>query len=234
MRRINSTVDLKTHTIFWVSLLSLALCLPLAVRADPANSDPIEIVALGDSLTAGYKLPPNAGFPEQLADALAAKGYQVNVMNAGVSGDTSSGGLARLDWAVAPGTDILILELGSNDALRGIEPHVTRANLESIMTRMNDRGINVLIVGMRAPPNMGDAYAADFNTIFPSLAEKHGALLYPFFLDGVAANPALNLPDGMHPTEEGIAVIVENMLPTVEQLIAGVTAETQETAPAIN
>ncbi len=234
MRRINSTVDLKTHTIFWISLLSLVLCLPLSVRADPTNSDPIEIVALGDSLTAGYKLPPNAGFPEQLADALAAKGYQVNVMNAGVSGDTSSGGLARLDWAVAPGTDILILELGSNDALRGIEPHVTRANLETIMTRMNDRGINVLIVGMRAPPNMGDAYAADFNTIFPSLAEKHGALLYPFFLDGVAANPALNLPDGMHPTEEGIAVIVENMLPTVEQLIAGVTAETQETAPAIN
>ena len=234
MRRINSTTGLKTHPIFWVSLLSLALCLPVSLSAGPANADPIKIVALGDSLTAGYKLPPNAGFPEQLADALAAKGYQVNVMNAGVSGDTSSGGLARLDWAVGPGTDVLILELGSNDALRGIEPHVTRANLETIMTRMNDRGINVLIVGMLAPPNMGDAYGADFNTIFPSLAEKHGALLYPFFLDGVAANPALNQSDGMHPTEEGIAVIVENMLPTVEQVIARATAETQETAPAIN
>lgn len=234
MRRINSTTDPKTHPIFWVSLLGLALCLPIGLRAGPANADPIEIVALGDSLTAGYQLPPDAGFPEQLADALAAEGYQVNVMNAGVSGDTSSGGLARLDWAVAPGTDILILALGSNDALRGIEPHVTRANLETIVTRMNDRDINVLIVGMLAPPNMGEDYAADFNPIFPSLAEKHGALLYPFFLDGVAANPALNLPDGMHPTAEGIAVIVKNMLPTVEQVITRATAKTQETAPAIN
>lgn len=244
MRRIYACTGLKFRWVIQVALLGLVVCLPVNASADPENAGPppppapIEIVALGDSLTAGYMLPPDAGFPEQLADALTARGHQVNVMNAGVSGDTSSGGLARLDWAVGPKTDILILELGSNDALRGIEPHVTRANLETIMTRASERGIKVLVVGMLAPPNMGDAYAADFNTIFPSLAEKHDAPLYPFFLDGVAANPALNLPDGMHPTQEGIAVIVKNMLPTVEQLIATVTstvtAKAQDAAPAIN
>ncbi len=190
------------------------------------KSEPFEIVALGDSLSAGYLLPPGAGFPEQLGRALAKKGYHVNVMNAGVSGDTSTGGLARLDWAVGPDTDALILELGSNDALRGIEPEVTRANLDSIIQQMSERGIKVLIAGMLAPPNMGDDYAADFNTIFPELAEKHDTLLYPFFLDGVAAERHLNLPDGIHPTEEGVAVIVERILPTVEELITGQSEET--------
>ncbi|MCE7998964.1 MAG: arylesterase [Rhodobiaceae bacterium] len=194
--------------------------------SEAERTDPFEIVALGDSLSAGYLLPPGAGFPEQLGRALNAKGHHVNVMNAGVSGDTSTGGLARLDWAVGPETDALILELGSNDALRGIEPDVTRANLDAIIQQMSKRGVKVLIAGMLAPPNMGDDYAADFNTIFPDLAEKYDAPLYPFFLDGVAAERHLNLPDGIHPTEEGVAVIVERILPLVEQLIEGPSEET--------
>ncbi len=234
MRDKHHKTGAKIQKTFWAGLLGLMLWLPVSANADPQHSAPVKIVALGDSLTAGYLLPPDAGFPEQLAHALDTEGYLVNVMNAGVSGDTSSGGLARLDWAVAPGTDILILTLGSNDALRGIEPHVTRANLETILIRMEERGIKVLLAGMRAPPNMGDAYAADFDTIFPDLAEKHDVLLYPFFLEGVAANPELNLPDGIHPTQEGVALIVDNILPTVERLIVSIAADTQSAAPAIN
>ncbi len=227
MRRIQTTFGIKT----WIIAAAISLGGWSAQAAEAPNSSAdqggtFEIVALGDSLSAGYLLPPGAGFPEQLGRALTAKGYDVNVMNAGVSGDTSTGGLARLDWAVGPDTDALILELGSNDALRGIEPEVTRANLDSIIQQMSDRGIKVLIAGMLAPPNMGDDYAADFNTIFPDLAEKHDTLLYPFFLDGVAAERHLNLPDGIHPTEEGVAVIVERILPTVEELITGPAEET--------
>lgn len=201
----------------------LTLNSTMVAHAEPQISahdvQALEIVALGDSLTAGYLLPPDQGFPEQLSAALATKGLKANVHNAGVSGDTSSGGLARLDWAVGPETDALILALGSNDALRGIEPDVTRNNLETIITRMKERNIQVLLVGMQSPPNMGQAYAADFNTIFETLAKRHGVLLYPFFLDGVAAQPELNLPDGMHPTGAGVAVMVEKIMPSVEQLI---------------
>ncbi|MEQ9146001.1 MAG: arylesterase [Parvibaculaceae bacterium] len=224
MRR-TLTTQAVSHRIslglrLWAGISFLTAFLALFIASGAARAASLEIVALGDSLTAGYQLPPGAGFPEQLGRALAAKGYDVSVMNAGVSGDTSAGGLARLDWAVGPDTDALILELGSNDALRGIEPDVTRANLQTIIERMKQRGIKVLIAGMLAPPNMGDDYARDFNAIFPELAAEHDTLLYPFFLDGVAANPALNLPDGMHPTEEGVAVMVERILPTVEKLIA--------------
>lgn len=210
----------------WTGISFLTAFLALFIASGTARAASLEIVALGDSLTAGYQLPPGAGFPEQLGRALAAKGYDVSVMNAGVSGDTSAGGLARLDWAVGPDTDALILELGSNDALRGIEPDVTRANLQTIIERMKERGIKVLIAGMQAPPNMGDDYASDFNAIFPELAAEHDTLLYPFFLDGVAANPALNLPDGMHPTAEGVAVMVERILPAVEKLIAEANGST--------
>lgn len=217
---VSDRISLELRLWAGISFLTAFLALFIATGAGAARAASLEIVALGDSLTAGYQLPPGAGFPEQLGRALAAKGYDVSVMNAGVSGDTSAGGLARLDWAVGPDTDALILELGSNDALRGIEPDVTRANLQTIIERMKQRGIKVLIAGMLAPPNMGDDYARDFNAIFPELAAEHDTLLYPFFLDGVAANPALNLPDGMHPTEEGVAVMVERILPTVEKLIA--------------
>ncbi|MEQ9519202.1 MAG: arylesterase [Parvibaculum sp.] len=233
--------------------LSLALTLMLAITAaiaagigaGPAaaeetthSKEPIKIVALGDSLTAGYMLPPGAGFPEQLAKALGVKGHAVSITNAGVSGDTSSGGLARLDWAMTDETNLLILELGSNDALRGIEPALTRANLSEIITLAKAKGARVLIAGMLAPPNMGEDYAADFNPIFADLAREHETAIYPFFLDGVAANPALNLADGMHPTQEGVAIIVERMLPLIETMIETMieapVSETQTATPAIN
>jgi acyl-CoA thioesterase I len=227
MRRIQTTLDPKR----WIIAAALLLGSWSAYASEPTDSlgsqaDPFQIVALGDSLSAGYLLPPGAGFPEQLDRALTAKGLHVTVMNAGVSGDTSTGGLARLDWAVSPETDAVIVELGSNDALRGIEPEVTRANLDAILQRLTERGVKVLIAGMLAPPNMGDDYAADFNGIFAELSEKYSVPIYPFFLDGVAAERHLNLADGMHPTEEGVGVIVERILPLVETLIEGPAEET--------
>lgn len=179
----------------------------------------IKIVAFGDSLTAGYQLPPDAAFPVQLQKALETKHPDVVIANAGVSGDTSKGGLHRLDWALDDDVNAVILELGANDALRGIDPSFTEKALDGILAKLKSRNIEVLIAGMIAPPNFGQDYAGAFNPIFARLAEKHGALLYPFFLDGVAAKPELNLPDGMHPTREGVAIIVQNILPSVEALI---------------
>jgi acyl-CoA thioesterase-1 len=184
----------------------------------------VKIVALGDSLTAGLGLPVEATFPARLAAALQAKGIATSVVNAGVSGDTASGGLGRLDWSVPEDTEAVILELGANDALRGIDPKVTRAALEPIVQRLKDRRIAVLLAGMRAPRNMGPDYVGAFDGIFPSLASAHGLVFYPFFLDGVAADPKLNLPDGLHPTAAGIDVIVKNIMPKVEELIARVRA----------
>lgn len=194
---------------------ALLLTAPLGAQ-EPRE---IRIVALGDSLTAGYQLPPADAFPVKLQAALRAGGRRVSVENAGVSGDTSTGGLERLDWAVAEGTDLVILELGANDALRGIAPAITRRNLDEIVTRLKARGIAVLLAGMLAPPNMGAAYGAEFNRIFPELAEKHGVPLYPFFLDGIAATPALNLADGMHPNGRGVDIIVQRILPLVEAAV---------------
>ncbi len=196
------------------------LALGAAAPAHAQALREIRIVALGDSLTAGYQLPPGDAFPVKLQAALRARGHQVSVENAGVSGDTSTGGLERLDWAVGDGVDAVILELGANDALRGIDPAVTRRSIDEILARLKARGIPVLVAGMLAPPNLGHAYGEAFGTIFPQLAEKHGALLYPFFLDGVAATAGLNLADGMHPNAKGVDVIVERILPKVEELIA--------------
>lgn len=228
MKFLKITRQAKFQVASGLIFAILASNLPL--QAQPLHEKPeppsLEIVVLGDSLSAGYLLPPNTGFPEQLATALADTDPQVKIMNAGVSGDTSTGGLARLDWAVGPMTDAIILELGSNDALRGIEPEVTRANLEAILVRMSERDVKVLIAGMQAPPNMGDEYATDFNIIFSTLAEKYEVLLYPFFLEGVAAQPELNLADGIHPTQKGVAVIVENIMPSVVQLIAQARSST--------
>ncbi|MCZ8314220.1 arylesterase [Phreatobacter sp.] len=183
---------------------------------------PVTIVALGDSLTAGYQLPPADAFPVKLQAALRAKGLAVTVENAGVSGDTSTGGLERLDWAVGDGVDAVILELGANDALRGIDPAITRRNLEAIIARLKERNIPILLTGMIAPPNMGSTYGAAFNPIFPELAAKHGLIFDPFFLEGVAAERDLNLADGMHPNGRGVDVIVRRILPKVEELIAQV------------
>lgn len=188
--------------------------------APTAAAEPVRIVALGDSLTAGYGLPPGSGFPTKLEAALAARGIAATVVDAGVSGDTTSGALARLDWSVGTDADAVIVELGGNDALRAVDPALTRENLDAILARLAARGVPVLVAGMRAPPNLGEAYAGAFDPIFEEIAERHGALLYPFFLDGVAADPALNQGDGIHPTAEGVAVIVERILPSVEALVA--------------
>jgi len=203
-------------------LLALAL-LPAAGAAQdvaPVEEDPFVIVAFGDSLMAGYQLPPDKGFVPQLQDALDAKGYtDIEIQNAGISGDTTSGGLARLDWAVSPATDGVILELGANDGLRGIAPEIAEKNLSTIIETLQARNVPVLLVGMYAPPNMGADYGEAFNAIYPALAERYDVLFYPFFLEGVAADPSLNLGDGIHPNADGISVMVENILPDVEALI---------------
>lgn len=177
-------------------------------------------MVLGDSLSAGYQLAPEEGFPEQLQKVLDARGHSVEVVNAGVSGDTTSGGLSRLDWSVGPDTDAVIVELGANDALRGISPEITKKNLEEITRRLKERGIEVLLAGMLAPRNLGPEYADAFDPIYADIASAQHTLLYPFFLDGVALDPDLNLSDGMHPNAEGVAVIVENILLKVEELLA--------------
>jgi len=187
-----------------------------------AAERPINIVALGDSLTAGYGLPASEAFPVQLQRALAAKGLAVNIANAGVSGDTTTGGLSRLDWSVPDGTDAVILELGANDALRGFDPGIVRRALDLMLRRLKERKIPVLLCGMVAPPNLGVEYGRAFNSIYPDLAAQYGAILYSFFLTGVAADPKLNQRDGLHPTAAGVAVIVDRILPEVEQLIAHV------------
>jgi acyl-CoA thioesterase-1 len=186
---------------------------------------PVHIVAFGDSLIAGYGLAQQDGFVPRLQAALMAKGIAAEVDNAGVSGDTTSDGLARLDWSVPQGTDAVIVELGANDMLRGFKPEVTRATLDSILQRLTARHIAVLLCGMRAAPNLGADYAAAFEPIYPDLAAKYGALLYPFFLDGVAGNLSLLQADGLHPNAAGVSIIVERILPKVEELIAHVHAQ---------
>lgn len=204
--------------------LTVFVCLAFTPQTRAAEA-PITLVALGDSLTAGYGLGPDEGFVPQLQAALTARGHNVHLRNGGVSGDTSTGGLARLDWAVAADVDGVILELGANDMLRGIAPDVTRANLTAIIKRLQARGIKVMLTGMLAAPNLGEAYAARFNPIYPQLAEQFGPVFYPFFLDGVAGQRELNLPDGIHPTKRGIGVIVDNILPSVEQFLAHIESE---------
>jgi acyl-CoA thioesterase-1 len=181
---------------------------------------PTHILALGDSLTAGYNLPAADAFPVKLEQALRAKGYVVEVANAGVSGDTTSGGRARLDWTLASGKpDFAIVELGANDALRGLDPKLAYANLDAILGTLHDRGIKILLAGMEAPRNLGPEYAAAFDPIYPQLQKKYRIALYPFFLEGVALHPELTLPDGLHPNPQGVDVIVRGILPQVEQLI---------------
>jgi acyl-CoA thioesterase I len=198
-------------------LVSLAM-LVLAVL--PAPAAPLAIVALGDSLTAGYGLAQGEDFATRLEAALAAKGIAAKVANAGVSGDTASAGAARVDWAVPDGTALVIVELGANDALRGIDPAITRQVLGDLLARLKARGMKVLLVGMRAPPNMGEDYVRSFDAIYPALAQARGVPLYPFFLDGVAGVARLNQPDGMHPTAAGVAEIVRRILPAVSAALA--------------
>ena len=186
---------------------------------------PIKMVVLGDSLSAGYGLAATGAFPARLQKALEAKGIKVDMINAGVSGDTTSGGRDRLDWSVPEGTEAVILELGANDALRGTDPAVTRAALTDILARLKARKIAVLLCGMLAPPNYGSEYAARFNAIYPELSKSFGVPLYPFFLEGVAAEAKLNQPDGLHPTAEGVDIIVKNILPSVEAFLGAIAAQ---------
>jgi acyl-CoA thioesterase I len=188
--------------------------------AQVAVNAPVKIVALGDSLTAGYGLPDKDGFVPQLQTALTATSAAANVQNAGVSGDTASDGLARLDWSIPQGTDAVILELGANDMLRGINPDVTRKALDAILSRLTERHIAVLLCGMRAAPNLGPEYVQAFERIYPDLAAKYAVPLYPFFLDGVAADANMTQHDGLHPNAAGVKVIVQRILPRVEELIA--------------
>lgn len=208
-----------------VLLLTPFLLISDMATAEKIKGKPIRIIALGDSLTAGYGLRPGQSFPDLLQIALRQRGHDVEIVNGGVSGDTTAAGLARLDWAIDETADAVIVELGANDALRGQPTAETRANLDAILTRLSQRGLPLLVAGMRAPSNWGTDYREAFDAIFADLAAKHAALLYPFFLDGVATDPKLNLDDGLHPNARGIAMIVERILPTVEQLIARVATE---------
>lgn len=189
----------------------------MAVRA---AERPLKIVAFGDSLTAGLGLPAQSSFPSRLEQALRAKGHNVFVENAGVSGDTASGGLARLDWSVPDDADAVILELGANDALRGVDPAITRRSLEAIVARLQARGISVLLAGMRAPRNLGFDYVREFDAIYPELAAKYGLVFDPFFLEGVATEAALNQADGLHPSAAGVDAIVARILSKVEELLS--------------
>jgi acyl-CoA thioesterase I len=201
-----------------LALLVMALILPPSAGAQVTK--PVKVVVLGDSLTAGLGLPGSAAFPARLQKALKAKGIETEMVNAGVSGDTTSGGRDRLDWSVPQGTDAVILELGANDALRGIDPKITRAALTDILSRLKARNIPVLLCGMVAPPNYGADYAARFNAIYPDLAKQFQLPLYPFFLEGVASDAKLNQADGLHPTAEGVDAIVRNILPAVEAFLS--------------
>ncbi|WP_370691794.1 arylesterase [Bradyrhizobium sp.] len=224
LRQVEGARRMFAHMLV-LSLLLLAPAAAYAQTTAARETKPVKMVVLGDSLSAGLGLSAPAAFPARLQKALQSKGIAVDMINAGVSGDTSSGGRDRLDWSVPEGTQAVILELGANDALRGIDPKVTRSALTDILTRLKARGISVLLCGMLAPPNYGADYSARFNAIYPDIARQFGVPLYPFFLEGVATEARLNQPDGLHPTAEGIDVIVKNILPTVEAFLGAITGQ---------
>ncbi|ESX50953.1 arylesterase [Mesorhizobium sp. C416B] len=200
----------------------LVLFVTLCGAISSVRAETFTIVGFGDSLMAGFGLGPGDGFTDKLQAALRAKGHDVTVANAGVSGDTSSGGLARLDWSVPDGTRLVILELGANDMLRGVSPSITEKNLDDMLAKLKARKIAVLLAGMRAAPNLGADYQNAFDAIYPKLAAKYDVPLYPFFLDGVAGQSGLQLEDGLHPNPKGIAAMVERILPAVEKAVAAV------------
>jgi acyl-CoA thioesterase-1 len=209
---------LSLKSTVWAASLFMLLA-ALFLSPGRAMAEPLRILAFGDSLTAGYGLPQEDGFVPQLQKALDKMGREAVVINGGVSGDTTAGGVARLDWMLADKPDLVILELGANDALRGLDPAEARRNLETIILRLKETGAKILLAGMLAPRNMGDDYAKAFDSMYPELAQAHGLALYPFFLEGVATKPELNQGDGLHPTKEGIAVIVEGILPHLTQML---------------
>ena len=197
-----------------VPAVAAVLLLFAFASARPGLAETV-VLAFGDSLTAGYGVSAQDSFPVQLEAALKSTETPARVINGSVSGDTSAGGLARIDWLLGEKPDLVIVELGANDGLRGLDPKMTRENMDRIIQRFRDAGVSVLVAGMKAPPNLGSEYGASFEALYSDLARAHGTAFYPFFLDGVAGNPSLNQPDGIHPTAEGVAVIVEKMLPVV-------------------
>lgn len=205
-----------------MSLIFAAAPAPSAAQAAPR---PIKLVAFGDSLTAGYRLPADAAFPAVLERMLKAQGRNVQIANAGVSGDTTTGGLDRLDWSVPDGTDGVILELGANDMLRGTDPAVAKRNLTAMLDALKARHIPVLLAGMQAAPNLGPDYRTKFDAIFPDLARQYGVMLYPFFLDGIIGDAGLHLDDGLHPNVKGVETIAARMLPTVERFLDSLPAQ---------
>lgn len=226
-----ATAGMKSFALAMSFALAAATLIAPGRAGAQSPQTPITLLAFGDSLSAGYMLPPAASFPAQLQVALAAKGYKVEVVNAGVSGDTSAGGLQRLDWSLEDRVDGVILELGANDALRGIEPGLTQENLDKLVAMIKAKGKDVLLAGMKAPGNWGPEYQATFDAIFPALAAKHNVALYPFFLEGVINGADdLTMDDGLHPTEKGVAEIVRRILPEVEALVQKIAAS-KTTAP---
>lgn len=209
----------KAFAVCRAAAVCLAMMVAAVVSHAQADDGVVTIVVLGDSLVAGYELAQGDAFPPQLEAVLVERGHKVKVINAGVSGDTATGALSRLDWAVPESADLVIVELGANDALRGVPPEKTAEALGQIITKLKSRDIAVLLAGMMAPPNMGPDYGARFNAIYGNLAKTHDVPLYPFFLDGVAADPNLNLADGMHPNPQGVREIVRRIRPTVEALV---------------
>jgi acyl-CoA thioesterase I len=203
------------------SVRAVSLCVLLFVVGPAAAANPPQILVFGDSLAAGFGLPPEASFPARLEARLAEGGIRARVVNAGRSGDTTAGGLARLDWTLAAKPDLVILELGANDALRGIDPEIVRANLDAMIGKIAASGAKLLLAGMQAPPNWGEAYKKRFDAMYPELAKAHGVALYPFFLDGVAMEPGLNQPDGLHPNARGVAALVDRIAPHVAKLLGG-------------
>jgi acyl-CoA thioesterase-1 len=219
LRRPRGLCPYGTHKAVFKALTAMAIAAITSICTGAARAEPARILVLGDSIAAGYGLAAGDAFPARLESRLRGTGHEVRVIDAGVSGDTTAGGLARLDWALADRPHIVIVELGGNDGLRGIAPQATRANLDAILAKLKSRGPRVLLTGMLAPPNLGQEYGRAFNAIYPELAAKHGVALYPFILDGVAAEPDLNQRDGIHPNAKGIAVMVDRIAPYVVRLL---------------
>jgi acyl-CoA thioesterase-1 len=214
--------DMMTFLFRFLVLLSLAAPSPALSHAASQDESSLHLMVLGDSLTAGYRLASQQAFPVRLEQALQKRGWPVRVTNASVSGSTTSGGLARLEWNLADKPDLVLVELGANDALRGLDPARTEDYLDAILTLVKDRGAYPILAGMKAPRNLGRNYTESFDGIYPRLAEKHAVPLYPFFLEGVVGKAELNLEDGIHPNERGVGVIVEGITPVVERALAEV------------
>lgn len=201
---------------FCLLLFILTFCNVQSLNANNTAKSALRLLVLGDSLAAGYGLEPEDSFPSRLEEALDAAGYNVRVINAGVSGDTTAGGLSRLEWSLADKPHIVLLELGGNDALRGLPPAETYTNLEAILAQLKKKSVSVILAGMQAPRNLGNDYTNEFNAIYPQLAAKYDVTFYPFFLEGVALDPALNQPDGIHPNPAGVKEIVRRILPLLQ------------------